>query len=194
MDYHEILVILTKELRPARFRHSRDVSRTAVRLAECWDIDIEKARLAGILHDCARNLKGDELLSAAQSNGLELGDIEKLQPALVHAPLGAILAQRRFGVADPEILQAIRRHTTGAAHMSPLDKIIYLADCIEPGRNYPGVEQPRELAEKNLDAAVLVAYDHSIRFVLGGGGLLHPNTIEGRNSLLMEMKAKRNGK
>ncbi len=194
MEYHEILVILTKELRPARFRHSRDVSRTAVRLAECWDIDIEKARMAGILHDCARNLKGDELLSVAQSNGLELGDIEKLQPALVHAPLGAVLAQRRFGVADPEILQAICRHTTGAAHMSQLDKIIYLADCIEPGRNYPGVEQPRELAEKNLDAAVLVAYDHSIRFVLDGGGLLHPNTIEGRNSLLMEMKAKRNGK
>lgn len=194
MDYHEILVILTKELRPARFRHSRDVSRTAVRLAECWDIDIEKARMAGILHDCARNLKGDELLSVAQSNGLELGDIEKLQPALVHAPLGAILAQRRFGVTDPEILQAIRRHTTGAADMSPLDKIIYLADCIEPGRNYRGVEQPRELAEKNLDAAVLVAYDHSIQFVLEGGGLLHPNTVEGRNSLLMEMKAKRNGK
>ena len=194
MDYQEILVILTKDLRPARFRHSRDVSRTAVRLAECWDIDIEKARLAGILHDCARNLKGAELLSVAISHGLELGDIEKLQPALVHAPLGAILAQHRFGITDPEILQAIRRHTTGAAHMSSLDKIIYLADCIEPGRNYQGVEQTRELAEKNLDAAVLIAYDHSIRFVLDGGGLLHQNTIEGRNSLLMEMKAKRNGK
>ena len=194
MEYHEILVILTKELRPARFRHSRDVSRTAVRLAECWGVDVERARLAGILHDCARNLKGEELLSTALSNGLFLKDIEILQPALIHAPLGAILAQWRFGVSDPEILQAIRRHTTGAAHMSQLDKIIYLADCIEPGRNYDEVQQPRELAEKNLDAAVLVAYDHSIRFVLDGGGLLHPDTIEGRNSLLMEMKANRNGK
>jgi predicted HD superfamily hydrolase involved in NAD metabolism len=194
MEYHEILVILSKELRPARFRHSRDVSRTAVRLAECWDVDVEKARLAGILHDCTRNLKGEELLACARNNGMQLSDIEILQPALIHAPLGAILAERRFGVTDPEILQAIRRHTTGAAHMSQLDKIIYLADSIEPGRNYPGVQQSRELAEKDLDAAVLITFDHSIRFVLDGGGLLHPDTIEGRNSLLMEMKAKRNGK
>lgn len=194
MEYHEILVILTKELRPARFRHSRDVSRTAVRLAECWDVDVEKARLAGILHDCTRNLKGEELLACARNNGMQLSDIEILQPALIHAPLGAILAERRFGVTDPEILQAIRRHTTGAARMSQLDKIIYLADSIEPGRNYPGVQQSRELAEKDLDAAVLITFDHSIRFVLEGGGLLHPDTIEGRNSLLMEMKAKRNGK
>jgi predicted HD superfamily hydrolase involved in NAD metabolism len=194
MEYHEILVILTKELRPARFRHSRDVSRTAVRLAECWDVDVERARLAGILHDCTRNLKGEELIACARNNGMKLSDIEILQPALIHAPLGAILAERRFGVTDPEILQAIRRHTTGAAHMSQLDKIIYLADSIEPGRNYPGVQQSRELAEKDLDAAVLITFDHSIRFVLDGGGLLHPDTIEGRNSLLMEMKAKRNGK
>lgn len=187
-----MLVILTKELRPARFRHSRDVSRTAVRLAERWGVDIERARLAGILHDCARNLKGEELLLSAREHGLFLDDIEILQPALIHAPLGAILAERRFGVTDPAILQAIRRHTTGAAQMAMLDKIIYLADCIEPGRNYPGVQQLRELAEKNLDAAVLLAYDQSIIFVLQGSGLLHPDTVEGRNSLLMEMKTKRN--
>ena len=194
MDYQEILVILAKELRPARFRHSREVSRTAVRLAERWGVDIEKARLAGILHDCARNLKGKDLLQCAAANGLSISEIEMLQPALIHAPLGALLAERRFGVADPEILQAIRRHTTGAAQMSPLDKIIYLADCIEPGRHYPGVDELRELAQQDLNAAVLLASDHSISFVLAGGGLLHPNTVEGRNSLLLEMKANRNGK
>ena len=194
MEYNEILVILTKELRPARFRHSREVSRTAVRLAERWDVDIEKARLAGILHDCARSLKGEELLACAKAKGLLLTDIEIKQPALIHAPLGAVLAQQRFGVEDREILQAIHRHTTGAAQMTKLDKIIYLADCIEPGRNFAGVQQLRELAEKNLNAAVLAAYDQSIRFVLDCGGLLHLNTVEGRNSLLLEMKAKRNEK
>lgn len=194
MEYHEILVILTKELRPARFRHSRDVSRTAVRLAERWAVDVEKARTAGILHDCARTLKGEELLSSAKVNGLSLTEIEIIQPALIHAPLGAILAERRFGIKDPEILQAIRRHTTGAAHMTTLDKIIYLADYIEPGRNFAGLPQLRELALKNLDSAVLAAYEQSIRFVLDGGGLLHPDTVEGRNSLLMEMKTKHNGK
>jgi len=194
MEYHEILVILTKELRPARFRHSREVSRTAVRLAERWDVDVEKARIAGILHDCARNLKGEELLACAKTNGLSLNEIEILQPALIHAPLGAILAEQRFGISDPQILQAIRRHTLGAAQMTMLDKVIYLADCIEPGRTFPGVQLLRELAEKNLDMAVLAAYDQGIRFVLDGGGLLHPNTVEGRNSLLLEMKAKRHGK
>ena len=194
MEYHEILVILSKELRPARFRHSREVSRTAVRLAERWGVDIEKARLAGILHDCARNLKGEALLSCAKEYGLLPSEIELRQSALIHAKLGALLAERRFGVKDPSVLQAIRTHTTGAAQMTTLDKIIYLSDSIEPGRNFVGVQLIRELAEKNLDAAVLAAFDQGIRFVLDGGGLLHPDTVDGRNSLLMEMKAKRNEK
>ena len=194
MEYHEILVILSKELRPARFRHSREVSRTAVRLAERWGVDIEKTRLAGILHDCARNLKGETLLSCAKECGLLPSEIELRQPALIHAKLGALLAERRFGVKDPSVLQAIRTHTTGAAQMTTLDKIIYLSDSIEPGRNFVGVQVIRELAEKDLDAAILAAFDQGIRFVLDGGGLLHPDTVDGRNSLLMEMKAKRNEK
>ncbi len=194
MEYHEILVILAKELRPARFRHSREVSRTAVRLAERWGADIEKARLAGILHDCARNLKGEALLSCAKEYGLVPSEIELRQSALIHAKLGAHLAERRFGIKDPSVLQAISNHTTGAAQMTALDKIIYLADSIEPGRNYVGVQLIRELAEKDLDAAVLAAFDQGIRFVLDGGGLLHPDTVDGRNFLLMEMKAKRNEK
>ena len=194
MDYNEILVILSNELRPARFRHCRDVSQIAVKLAERWDADIEKARLAGILHDCARNLKGEELLKTAQQYGMIPSRVESLQPALIHAPLGAIMAQRRFGVMDSQVLQAIRRHTTGAAQMTLLDKIIYLADYIEPGRSVPGVRKIRDLAFENLDIAVLSAYDHSILFIIENGGILHPNTIEGRNFLLMELKTSRNGK
>jgi predicted HD superfamily hydrolase involved in NAD metabolism len=194
MEYNEILVILSNELRPARFRHSRDVSQTAVRLAEHWGADIEKARVAGILHDCARNLKGEELLKTASQYGMIPSQLESLQPALIHAPLGAIIAEKRFGISDSQILQAIRRHTTGAAQMTLLDKIIYLADCIEPGRNFPGVRKIRDLALENLNAAVLSAYDHSILFIIANGGLLHSNTIEGRNFLLMELKTSRNGK
>jgi len=194
MEYNEILVTLANELRPARFRHCRDVSQTAVRLAERWDADIEKSRLAGILHDCARSLKGEELLKTAKRYGMIPSQLELLQPALIHAPLGAIIAERRFGVADPQILQAIRRHTTGATQMTLLDKIIYLSDCIEPGRNFTGVRKIRDLAMADLDAAVLSAYEHSLLFIVANGGLLHPNTVEGRNSLLMELKASRHGK
>lgn len=194
MEYNEILVTLANELRPARFRHCRDVSQTAVRLAERWDADIEKARLAGILHDCARNLKGEELLKTSRQFGMIPSPLELLQPALIHAPLGAIIAERRFGISEPQILQAIRRHTTGAPQMTLLDKVIYLSDCIEPGRNFSGVRKIRDMAVEDLDAAVLLAYEHSILFVVAKGGLLHPNTVEGRNSLLMELKASRNGK
>lgn len=194
MEYNEILVTLANELRPARFRHCRDVSQTAVRLAERWDADIEKARLAGILHDCARNLKGEELLKTSRQYGMIPSSLELLQPALIHAPLGAIIAERRFGISEPQVLQAIRRHTTGAPQMTLLDKVIYLSDCIEPGRNFSGVRKIRDMAVEDLDAAVLLAYEHSILFVVANGGLLHPNTVEGRNSLLMELKASRNGK
>ena len=194
MEYNEILVTLANELRPARFRHCRDVSQTAGRLAERWDADIEKARLAGILHDCARNLKGEELLKTSRQFGMIPSPLELLQPALIHAPLGAIIAERRFGISEPQILQAIRRHTTGAPQMTLLDKVIYLSDCIEPGRNFSGVRKIRDMAVEDLDAAVLLAYEHSILFVVANGGLLHPNTVEGRNSLLMELKASRNGK
>jgi predicted HD superfamily hydrolase involved in NAD metabolism len=194
MEYNEILVTLANELRPARFRHCRDVSQTAVRLAERWDADIEKARLAGILHDCARNLKGEELLKTSRQFGMIPSPLELLQPALIHAPLGAIIAERRFGISEPQVLQAIRRHTTGAPQMTLLDKVIYLSDCIEPGRNFSGVRKIRDMAVEDLDAAVLLAYEHSILFVVANGGLLHPNTVEGRNSLLMELKASRNGK
>ena len=194
MEYNEILVTLANELRPARFRHCRDVSQTAVRLAERWDADIVKARLAGILHDCARNLIGEELLKTSRQFGMIPSPLELLQPALIHAPLGAIIAERRFGISEPQVLQAIRRHTTGAPQMTLLDKVIYLSDCIEPGRNFSGVRKIRDMAVEDLDAAVLLAYEHSILFVVANGGLLHPNTVEGRNSLLMELKASRNGK
>ena len=193
MEYNEILVTLANELRPARFRHCRDVSQTAVRLAERWDADIEKARLAGILHDCARNLKGEELLKTSRQFGMIPSPLELLQPALIHAPLGAIIAERRFGISEPQVLQAIRRHTTGAPQMTLLDKVIYLSDCIEPGRNFSGVRKIRDMAVEDLDAAVLLAYEHSILFVVANGGLLHPNTVEGWNSLLMDWKASRNG-
>lgn len=165
----------------------------AVRLAERWGADIERARLAGILHDCARSLKGAALIEAVRKAGLEPNEIELNQPALLHAPLGAAWARSRFGVEDPAVLQAIRRHTTGAAQMSLLDKIIYIADFIEPGRNFSGVEKIRALAASGPDETLLAAYNHSIAYILNEAGLLHPDTVAGRNSLLLEMKAKHNG-
>lgn len=189
MNYDEIVKKLEKRLSSKRFKHSQGVAETAVALAKRFGGDPLKARLAGILHDCAREVPRNTLLQTAEAFGIVLGDIERLEPALVHAKLGAKIAQAEYGVNDVEILQAIALHTTGGPSMTLLDKIIYLADFIEPGRTYPGVDNLRLLADTDLDRAVLAACDQTIRFLLEERGLLHPDTIEGRNALLTKMRS-----
>lgn len=188
MTYDEIVTKLKKQLSPKRFKHSQGVEETAVILAKRFAGDPVKAKLAGILHDCAKEVPKNILLQTAEASGIVLSDIERLEPVLVHAKLGAKMAQSEYGVTDAEILQAIALHTTGGPVMTLLDKIIYLADFIETGRDFPGVEELRLLAETDLDLAVLAACDQTIQFLLKERGLLHPATIEGRNALLTKMR------
>lgn len=189
MDYEAIVKKVKSELTDKRFRHSMGVCETAVKLALQYGGNIEKIKLAAILHDCAKEIPRNNLLSTAQSFGIVLNDIECREPILAHAKLGAKVAQLHYGIEDPEIIRAIELHTTGAADMSLLDKMIYLADAIEPGRDYNGVEELRSLAAENLDEAILATYDHVIRYLLNERGLLHPATIEGRNALLIQMRS-----
>ena len=186
MNYYEILYDLSKELTTRRFRHTQNVAATAVRLADKLGYDAEKARLAGILHDCARGMKSSEMLALLDRHHVELTALEKKQTSLLHAQAGTILAAEKYGVSDPEILQAILLHTTGGSKMTLLDRIIYLADFIEPARSFPGVQRLRELAETDFNAALLAAFDHTIVHVLAQEAYLHPATIEGRNSILAE--------
>jgi predicted HD superfamily hydrolase involved in NAD metabolism len=186
MEYQHIVAQLSKTLSAKRLQHSIGVSKTAEKLAECFGCDKIKARLAGILHDLAREVPVDKMLSEAHAFGIVVNDMEKAEPILLHAPLAAKLAQTKFQIHDVEILQAIFLHTTGGSHMSSLDKIIYLADVIEPGRNGNDLEELRELAYRDLDKAMLMALDQSIRYILARSRLLHPATIEARNELLMK--------
>lgn len=184
MKYNQAADTLSKALAPKRFTHSLGVSKAAAELAKTFGEDIEKSKMAGLLHDCARGISSNNLLQMAEGFGIVVDDVELSQPILVHAPLGAYLAKADYGIDDPEILKAITLHTTGAANMSKLEKIIYLADCIEPSRDYPGVDKLRMLATRDLDAAVLAAFDQSLQFVIERGLLIHPATVEGRNYLL----------
>ena len=184
MDDAEITGELTKRLSPKRLRHSIEVSQTAQSLAVRFGSNKEKARLAGLLHDLAREVPMNELLPRAQAFGIVVCDIEQAEPILLHAPLAAKMAQAEFGVDDAEIMQAIILHTTGGINMTLLDKIIYLADVIEPGRSFKGVDKIRKVARTDLDKALLLALDLSICFIVKGGGLIHPATIAARNELL----------
>lgn len=186
----KILDRLAKELSPRRLEHSRGVSSAAASLAARYGADVAKARLAGLLHDCARGMPNNLLLQAAAASGIVVNSVEQREPVLLHAPVGVVIAGRDYGVEDPEVLSAIRWHTTGGPVMSLLDEIVFLADYIEPGRSFPGVGHLRELAAASLPEALLAAYDQTLRHLLAEGGLIHPATVEGRNALLMKMKKK----
>ncbi len=175
MDKEEIILHLGKILKPQRFSHTMNVASCAVRLAETYGEDTESAYLAGLLHDCAKCYGVDELSEKIKSYGIVLDDISKKSPQLWHSYVGALEAKEVYGVDNEDILNAIYYHTIGRKNMSKLEKIIYLADAIEPSRSYSGVEKLRNLAKISLDEAVLEYTKMSIEFIRSKGALVHPN-------------------
>lgn len=187
MSFEEMRELLKTRLKPSRFEHSMGVSDTAVKLAERFGVDVEKARTAGLLHDCAREFSNGSLPEEARRRGIPIHPVEEAMPLLLHAPIGAFRISELYGVEDSEISQAIRCHTVGGAGMTDLDKIVYFADMIEPHRDYPSVKQLRKLAqEASLDEMMLAGLTGSISFVLAKGHLIHPDTVTARNELILK--------
>lgn len=186
-SYEEMRTILEQQLTEDRYRHSLGVADTAASLARRFGMNEERARVAGLLHDCGRTYEVTELPLEARRRGIPIGKIESAMPLLLHAYVGAYLIYEVYGVNDAAIAQAIWRHTVGGANMTALDKIIYFADMIEPSRTYSEVERLRELARTaSLDEMMLVGLTESILFVAQKGGLIHPDTVTARNELLLE--------
>lgn len=185
LPFEEIKAAVKKRLTAERFGHTLGVVRTAEELAALYGADVQKARLAGVLHDIAKGYSKNRLLKEALDFGIVLSDIERSAPALIHAPLGAEIAKREFGIGDADVLAAIRHHTTGRAGMSVLEQVVFLADCIEPGRTYPGVDEVRAGARIDLNSAVLGALNQSLMFLLQRNRLIHPHAVAARNELLM---------
>ncbi|MDN5344704.1 MAG: hypothetical protein PWQ18_815 [Clostridia bacterium] len=179
------LEILAARLTAGRYRHSLGVADTAAGLAAKNGVDPEQARLAGLLHDYARDLPPGELLELAGAYGLITCDLERRLPVLLHGPVGAVLLELDLRITDKAVLQAVARHTVGAPNMTTLDKIIYLADVIEPGRQFAGLQAVRKAAARDLDAALLKAFEASIIYVLDKEQPLHPATVEARNYILL---------
>ena len=186
MGYEEMRALLEKSLKPSRYQHSLGVAETAVFLAQRFDVDEEQAQMAGLLHDCAREFRNEDLITEAEKRLIVVGDIERQMPLLLHAYVGSRLVTEKYGVSDHAVEQAIWRHTVGGAKMTKLDKIIWFADMIEPNRDYPGVEELRSLAKTAaLEDMVLAGLTQSITFVLQKGGLIHPDTVIARNEILL---------
>ncbi|MCX7773826.1 MAG: bis(5'-nucleosyl)-tetraphosphatase (symmetrical) YqeK [Clostridia bacterium] len=188
MEIADIIERLKNVLEKDRFMHSVNVMETSVSLAAHYGVDVQQARLAGILHDCGKNYKGDEARDYIKHIGYEADELELLQTRLLHGVIGEHLAKTVYGVEDAEVLGAIRWHTTGKAGMSLLEKIVYVADYIEPLRSFDGVEDMRKAAYENLDQAVVLCSDSTIRYILKKGFLLHEKTVQTRNHSLLLLR------
>ena len=186
-DSSDIIDKLATLIDKKRIKHSIGVSNSAAELAEHYGVDISKARLAGMLHDCAKCLSYEDMLTRCNKYELKLDNISIKYKALIHGPLGALIASDIFHINDCEILDAIACHTTGKKGMTLFDKVICLADYIEPDRQFLGIDEIREYAFKDINKALLKALELSLRHVLDRGKLLHMGTVEARNELLMEI-------
>ena len=174
MEYSEAKKLVKARLSEKRWTHTKNVKKMAVKLARRWGTDPEKAAMAAILHDSAKELPKQELLQIFADNAIIAENAPARPLPVWHGIAAAILAETQWGITDPEILSAIRCHTTGKPGMSKLDKIIYLADMTSAERDWPGVEKLRKLELKDLDAAMLAALKQTNDFVLSQGKPLDP--------------------
>ncbi len=157
---------LKKEMDDSRFEHTLGVMYTCAALAMRYEYDLEKAMLAGLLHDCAKCMPNAKKLKMAEKHHLEISSLERKNPFMLHAKLGAFLAKKKYDIEDEEILNAIRWHTTGRPDMTLLDKIVYVSDYIEPRRDKaPNLPKIRQLAFMDLDQALIKILEDALGYL-----------------------------
>ena len=169
-------------LKHRRIPHVLGTEQEAIRLAERYGADVEKARAAALLHDCTKKLDMPAQLALCEQYGIELDELEQKALKLLHSKTGAAIARDVFGV-DDDIYSAIWYHTTGHAHMTKLEKIIYLADYIEPSRDFPGVDTLRKVCYEDLDKGLLLGLEMTIEEMTAMGNPVHRATVEARDWL-----------
>ena len=184
--YLQLIGKLKNSITETRLNHSINVMNTAEQLALIHGFDVEKAKMAGLLHDCAKNLNEEEIDKTCNETGFIPDEIEMVQKKLLHGPIGALLAKKEYGIDDKEIFDAIYYHTTGRANMGNIEKIIYVADYIEPGRRFKNVDIFREISKTNLDLCIKMCADSTLKYIIKKGGLIHPRTVDARNYYLTQ--------
>lgn len=185
-DYESLKEVLRQRLNEKRYYHSLCVADEAKRLAEKYGGDIEKAYLAGLLHDITKNAPEEEHLQIFKEFGIILTDIEKNAKKLWHAMSGALYVKNILEISDPEIIDAIRYHTTAKADMSLLAKILYLADFTSKDRDYEDVDVIREYVDESLGKAFVYALQYSITDLVNQGRAVHPDTVEAYNQAVLK--------
>ncbi|HHV46934.1 MAG TPA: HD domain-containing protein [Tissierellia bacterium] len=177
---------LKENIGELRYEHSLRVMEKSVELAKIYNVSVEKAAVAGLLHDCGKLKGGINLLKLAEDFDIILDSMTKNNHELIHSVLGAAIAEKEYGIVDEDVLNAIRFHTTGRENMSKLEKIVYIADMIEPGRSFEGVDDIRKLALVDLDKALILSIDNTLKFVIEKRKLIHLDSVKARNQLLIQ--------
>ena len=180
MDEYDLKLLqkqMKEELSEDRYEHTLGVMYTAESLAMRYGVDMTKAAVAGLLHDCAKCIPNAQKIKMCKKHDIEITEMEERNPSLLHAKLGALLAQKAYGVDDPEILSAIKWHTTGKPDMSMLEIIIYMADYIEPNRDKaPNLKQIRKLSFVNIEEALYQVLESTLSYLSDRPGAIDPMT------------------
>ena len=190
LSIEEIKLYIKANLKEKRYIHILGVADTAKKLAKLNNISEEKAEIAALAHDVAKNLSKDRMKEIMEENNIILSKIEENNSDLWHSIIAHIEAKDKLGICDDEILDSIRWHTTGKEEMSILTKIIYIADMIEPNRKFDGIEEIRKVTFEDLDKGVYYGLTSSIEFLLSKNLLIDENTIKARNYFLFNSKFK----
>lgn len=177
-----VLTWLADNVPASRLQHILGVEQMSAELARHYDLDVEKAACAGLMHDLAKYFKPSVLLQMARDEGIEIDPVCEATPHLLHAEVSAIVAKNQFQVQDEAVLQAIAHHTLGCPGMSPLSCVVFLADSLEPSRgNTPQLERLRQISKQDLYQAIWLTCDYSLKFLLDSRCLIHQRTILTRN-------------
>ncbi|PCL94263.1 bis(5'-nucleosyl)-tetraphosphatase (symmetrical) YqeK [Paenibacillus lautus] len=190
MDYSrdELIEAISSQMPAKRWEHTKGVMETAVILAGRFGADPVKADLAAILHDVAKYWPVQKLHQMMVEHKLS-DELLHYDKQLWHAEVGAFVAEHEYGVTDAEVLDAIRYHTSGRIGMTLLDKVVCLADYMEPGRDFPGVNNIRELANHSLEEALAAGFDSTIGYLLSRRQIIFPLTVLARNDLIKQLEA-----
>ncbi|SEM14399.1 putative HD superfamily hydrolase of NAD metabolism [Paenibacillus sp. cl141a] len=190
MDYSrdELIEAVSSQMPAKRWGHTQGVMETAVILADRFGADPVKADLAAILHDVAKYWPVQKLHQMMVEHKLS-DELLHYDKQLWHAEVGAFVAEHEYGVTDAEVLDAIRYHTSGRIGMTLLDKVVCLADYMEPGRDFPGVNNIRELANHSLEEALAAGFDSTIGYLLSRRQIIFPLTVLARNDLIKQLEA-----
>jgi predicted HD superfamily hydrolase involved in NAD metabolism len=187
MEREEALKIVKEQLTDHRYQHTLGVMETAIALAKQYGADEKKAEMAAIFHDYAKFRPKDEMKQIILTKNFPQ-DLLHYHAELWHAPAGAYLVEKEAGIKDKEVLDAIRYHTSGRPGMTLLEKVIYLADYIEPGRHFPGVDEVRVLAKENLDTALIQAVKNTILFLMKKNQPVYPDSFQTYNDLVLNWR------